>query len=219
MTARYIFSLLLVFYSAIILAGELPDAEKNAHPSDGVKIFGRVPPNVDVVVKGVWRTSSKAIGCTHTIFLAGTFQKRGEAPIQLESSSENLKTWTAWRDYFISGRCGWRLDEIYVYADHRDSGMPTERSSNLPNRIAYVCRDGDKCIDVNTWAENADNSKPVNLYCEFWRLRNLSDRNGGLNPCVMPERFRGTDSGKFEHLLRPSQKEILFRIVDLDNLQ
>ena len=209
-----ILSFLFLFMTDLARSSESPESNKNPSPKDRIEVVGTVPKNVAVEVTATWETTANFPGCMDTVPMVGSLPQRVRIPIQLGSQVGHQWKWIVWRDYLQPGHCGWQLREVLAYADHADSGLPVSRFSNIPNRIAYVCRKNDKC-DENNWSANDDNSKPICLYCKFSTILHLPSTDA-LNPCAFDRmKHQGTDAGKFEHYLRPVQHEVEFIINDL----
>jgi hypothetical protein len=197
---------------------ESMEPRKNSSPKDRIEVVGTVPENVAVELETTWETTANVPECMHSVPLVSSFPYRVRVPIQLNPQDGHQFNWIVWRDYFQPGHCGWQLKEILAYADHTDSGLPVSRFSNIPNRVVYVCRDNDNC--VNTLSINDDSSKPIYLYCKFSVIRHIPNTEGrkeAVNPCAFERvEHQGTDIGKFEHFLRPDHHRIEFVINDLE---
>ena len=216
LSARHILIILSVstlLMTAQAKAYESPKPSKNPSPKDRIEVAGTLPDNVTVEVESTWETTVSLPECTHSVPMVGSFPNVVRVPVQLNSQVGHQWNWTVWRDYFQSGNCGWQLREILAQADNTASGLLASRFSNIPSRIAYVCRDNDNC--ENGVLTNSDSSKPIYLYCKFSVIRNLPNTDA-MNPCAFGRlEHRGTD-GKFEHFLRPDQHRVEFVINDLE---
>ncbi len=204
-------TLVLVFFSNTTFSA--PDI--NPSPQDRIGVVGTIPEHVEAVAEEEWYTTKDSIFCKKPVgeagFLPGHFSKLAK----LEATSNGQMTWTVWRDELLEGSCGWALKEIDVYLDARTSGFPTVRASNKPTRVAYVCGAQEHC--QSNWAQNDDSTKPTYHYCRFASVQ-PSTSVTSRNPCaVFNEKYRGTDRGKYEHILRQDQHAIQFFIIDLDD--
>jgi hypothetical protein len=193
---------------------QLLGPSENPSRKDKIEVVGVVPDNVTVEVETTWETTTNFPGCRRLVPLVGSFPKVVYVPVQLGSQVGHQWSWTVWRDNFKTGNCGWQLREILTHSDKTVSGLPVSRSSNIPSRIAYVCRHNDNCEkDI---LKNDDTSNPVHLYCKYSVLRNVPKNIfGGINPCAGWSEHRGTD-GKLVHYLQPDQHQIGFIINDLE---
>src|SRR5471030_1516174 len=204
--------ILLVFASYSYSAFATPDAAPA--PSDRIEVIGAIPDSINAIVVEVWRTTTDSIFCQHLVgeagFVADSFLKRPN-PISI---SNGKRSWFIWRDEFSPGRCGWELQEIEVYMDSKASGQTPERVENISTRIAVLNRTVDS---PNSWSINDDSEKPTYHHCNFGLLRNLP-KGVSRNPCIFfDEKARGTDFGKYEHILRPNQHLVQFVITELEN--
>lgn len=186
----------------------------NPMPSDEIKVIGTLPDDVEAVLVEDWDTTKDSIFCQHMVgeagFMPDHFTKRAK-PI---SASNGQRSWLVWRDEVESGYCGWALKQVVVYLDSKASGKNPDRPSNIPTRVAYVCNIGEDCR--NTWALNDDSDKPTYHRCNFASDSRLPFASSS-NPCALfDEKARGTDSGKYEHILRSGQHTVRFVITEAE---
>jgi len=199
---------------------ESPELGKNPSPKDRIEVTGTVPDKVTVEVETTWETTASLPECRYTVPMVGSFPNVVHIPVQLKFQVGHQWNWTVWRDYFQPDKCGWQLREILAHADNNTaSGLLASRPSNIPSRIAYVCRDNDNC--ENGVLTNDDSSKPIYLYCKFSVIHNLPNTDArikrAMNPCAFGRREHRGPDGKFEHYLRPDQHRIGFIINDLES--
>lgn len=205
----------ILFVIALYSGAAFAAPDNNPTPSDQIKVIGTLPEDVEAVLVEDWYTTTDSIFCQHMVgeagFMPNHFAKRAE----LMSASNSQRSWLLWRDEVKPGHCGWALKQVVLYVDSKSSGADPVRASNIPTRVAYVCGKGENC--ENTWALNDDSEKPTYHRCKFASLSQLAPGES-RNPCALPdENARGTDIGKYEHILRPGQHTVRFVITAVGN--
>jgi hypothetical protein len=191
---------------------------RNPSPTDVVQVDATIPEYIAATARATWEATDEAKACKRRVPGAGGpyyFPLRVSVDLTAKDAG-GKRFWAFWRDYYLPGKCRWKLREVYLWADRIDSGLPPDRVNNLPNRVAYVRFEGEPS-KPNDWAVNDDNTKPVYRYCKFSPLKGVADGQG-TNPCAYDwEKHRGTDSGKGEHLLLPHQHLVRLVVIDLEN--
>jgi hypothetical protein len=201
---------IVVFYSGTAFSA--PDS--NPSPRDRINVIGTIPDEVEAVVTETWQTTRDSVFCEKLVGEAGFSPSHFSKPAKMISTSKGQRAWAVWRDEVLAGQCGWTLKQIVVYLDAKASGLPPVRASNIPTRIAYVCGAREHC--ENDWSSNDDSAKPTHHFCKFSTVRSLAP-GISKNPCVFfNEKYRGTNEGKYEHILRPDQRTVQFIITDLE---
>lgn len=184
---------------------------------DEITVTGTASTDMSLKVISRWQTTSSASGCQRNVGLGVS------APIEISvvvnpfTIFNSHPKWHVFRDEFIPGRCGWMMKSIEVFADPSGYPLKIDRVSNIPNRISYVLSPSEP-RPKESWATNSDTGKPVHLYCDFAVIRKLdAQKTGSLslsdNPCAQGwEEYHGTDLGKKEHILLPTQHNVSFVI-------
>jgi hypothetical protein len=201
----------IAFYSYAALAA--PD--ENPALSDQIEVIGTLPNDVAAVLVEDWYTTTDSIFCQHMVGEAGFMPNHFAKRAKLISASNGKRSWVVWRDEVKSGHCGWSLKQVVVYLDSTASNMAPDGASNIPTRVAYVCNTGENC--TNTWGANDDSDKPTYHRCNFATVSQIGPGES-RNPCALSdEKFRGTDLGKYEHILRPDQHTVRFVVTVVEN--
>lgn len=189
----------------------------NMSKRDEITVTGTASTDISLKVITRWQTTSSASGCQRNVGFGVS------APIEIRVavnppffSNSHLK-WRVFRDEFIPGQCGWMMKSIEVFADPAGYPLKIDRVSNIPNRISYVPSPSEPRPE-ESWADNSDAGKPVHIYCNFSGLRKIdAQKTGSLelseNPCAQGwEEHHGTDLGKKEHILLPTQHNVSFAV-------
>jgi hypothetical protein len=187
--------------------------EDNPAATDRVVVTGTIPDDVKAVLVEDWYTTTDSMFCQHMVGEAGFMPDHFSKRATLTSASSGERSWLVWRDDVKPGLCGWALEQVVVYLASEASGEDPVRAANIPVRVAYVCPAQEKC--VNTWGTNDDSEKPTYHRCNF-SLFSRFPAATSINPCpLFDEATRGTDRGKYEHILRPEQHTIRFVITEV----
>jgi len=208
-------TLFVALVAALSCSSALSAPDINPSPQSQIYVVGTIPDDVEAVTTEEWYTTKDSVFCKHLVGEAGFFPDHFSKAAKLILTSNGQRTWAVWRDEVLAGHCGWALKEIVVYLDAKASGLPPVRASNIPTRIAYVCGAGEHC--GNNWAINDDSAKPTHHYCKFSTITSLGPGVSSSNPCAyFDEKYRGTDEGKYEHILRPDTRTVQFIFTDLE---
>lgn len=201
----------IVFYSCTALAA--PNI--NPMPNDQINFIGTWPDDVNAVLVEDWYTTTDSIFCQHMVGAAGFMPNHFAKRAELMSASNGQRSWLVWRDGIKPGYCGWALQQVVLYLDSKASAADPVRPSNIPIRVAYVCEKSERC--GGSWASNDDSDKPTYHRCRFASLNQLA-RGNSKNSCIFfDEKVRGTDLGKYEHILLPVHHTVQFVITELEN--
>lgn len=202
---------LIVLHSCAAFAA--PD--DNPTPRDQIEVVGTIPDDVEAVLVEDWYTTNDSMFCQHMVGEAGFMPNHFAKRVKPISASPGKRSWLVWRDEVRSGHCGWALKQVVLYLDSKATGADPDRATNIPIRVAYVCQTGENCS--NTWASNDDSDKPTYHRCKFAAISQLA-AGESRNPCAFfDEKARGTDLGKYEHILRSGQHTIRFVITEVEN--
>ncbi len=209
---KFIFLFVLsVLYSCAAFAA--PDI--NPAPHDGIEVIGKIPDDVEAVLVEDWYTTTNSMFCKHMVGEAGFMPDHFAKRVQLTSTSDGQRSWQAWRDDVKLGYCGWALRQIVVYLDSKTSGIDPLQTTKIPVRVAVDCQTGDDC--KNTWGSNDDSEKPTYHRCSFdASTQSILDAGNPCSPRFFDEKTRGTDLGKYEHILRPNQHTVRFVITEVE---
>ncbi|MFM0046112.1 hypothetical protein [Paraburkholderia sediminicola] len=208
MKSLFIF-LIVVLYTCAAFAA--PD--NNPSPNDRVEVTGAIPDDVEAVLVEDWYTTTDSMFCQHMVGEAGFMPSHFAKRATQTSAANGQRSWLVWRDDVKSGHCGWALKQVVVYLDSKASNEDPVQASNIPVRVAYVCGTGENCL--NTWASNDDSDKPTYHRCNLASVSQLAPGNS-TNPCAyFDAKARGTDLGKYEHILRPDQHTVRFVITEV----
>ena len=157
-------------------ANSAPNA--NTSKRDIINVSGVASIDISLKLFSRWQTTSSASGCRTTIGLGVSAPLESISFAKLTNNSSSHPNWDIFRDAFVPGRCGWMMKSIEVFTDPSDSPLKINRSSNIPNRIAYVLSPSELSLK-ESWANNSDANKPVHLYCDFASLRKLDTQKAG----------------------------------------
>ena len=190
----------------------------NMSKRDEITVTGTASTDISMKIVSRWQATSSASGCQRNVGLGVSAPIEISVAVNPPTISNLHRKWHVFRDEFTPGRCGWMMKSIEVFADPLGYPLKIDRVSNLPNRISYVPSPSESRPE-ESWANNSDVGKPVHLYCDFTALRKLdAQKTGSLtlsdNPCAKGwEKYHGTDLGKKEHILLPTQHNVSFAIA------
>ena len=200
---------------SVVCSNAFSAPDVNPSPQDQINVIGTIPEYVEAVTTEEWYTTNRSIFCEKMRGEGGFFADHFSKPTKLISATNEQRTWTVGRDEVLAGSCGWTLKAIVVFLDTKASGLSPVRASNVPTRIAVVCDPREHC--ENNWAIDDDAAKPTFHYCKFSTIKSLPPSGNSSNPCIYFQgKYRGTDEGKYEHILRQGQRAVRFVITDLE---